>query len=90
MKERGKTCRERIAYGFELATSRLPRRQEGEVLLGVYQQLLDSYQGDAKAPDALLSEGESPRDESLDPVELASYTSVASLILNLDEVITKE
>ena len=90
MKEGGKTYRERIAYGFELATSRLPRRQEGEVLLGVYQQFLDSYQGDAKAADALLSEGESPRDESLDPVELASYTSVASLILNLDEVITKE
>ena len=37
-----------------------------------------------------LSQGESPRDEKLDASELAAYTTVASLILNLDETITKE
>ena len=34
--------------------------------------------------------GESPRDETLDVAELASYTMTASLILNLDGTITKE
>ena len=90
MKEGGETVPERIAYGFELATSRLPRPGEDELLGGVYQKFLDSYRGHAQAAQELLSEGDSPRNELLDPVELASYASVASLILNLDEVVTKE
>ena len=38
----------------------------------------------------LLSHGDSSRDESLDVKELASYAGVASLVLNLDETMTKE
>jgi len=38
----------------------------------------------------LVKQGESPRNEVLDLAELASYTTVASLILNLDETVTKE
>ena len=90
MKEGGEATPERIAYGFELATSRLPALEEGEALLDVYQQFLQSYRDDAEAAVQFLSEGDSSRDESLDPVKLASYASVASLILNLDEVISKE
>ena len=48
--------------------------------------------GTAK-PDAALqfvSHGEYPRDAKLDVSELAAYTSVTSLILNLNEVVTKE
>ena len=37
----------------------------------------------------LLSVGESPRDEKLDAAELAAWTMVASVILNLDETVTK-
>ena len=38
----------------------------------------------------LVSTGESKRDGRLDVAELAAYTAVASMILNLDEAITKE
>jgi hypothetical protein len=34
--------------------------------------------------------GESPRDETLDITELASYTMMANVILNLDRTINKE
>jgi hypothetical protein len=37
-----------------------------------------------------LSAGEAPRDKSLDPIEHAAYAAVCNLVLNLDEVITKE
>jgi hypothetical protein len=37
-----------------------------------------------------LSQGESPADPSLDRRELGAYAAVASLLLNLDEVVTKE
>jgi hypothetical protein len=43
-----------------------------------------------EAARKLLSVGERPRDPSLDVAELAAYAGMASLILNLDEVITKE
>ncbi len=90
MKEGGTMPAERIAYAFELATARPPREREGNVLRRGYRRFLDGYRADPNQAAELLSEGESPVDESLDPVELASYSSVASLILNLDETITKE
>ena len=38
----------------------------------------------------LLSIGESKPDPALDGVQVAAFTGITSLILNLDEVITKE
>jgi hypothetical protein len=38
----------------------------------------------------LASEGDAPRDPSLDATQLAAYTNVASLMLNLDEAVTKQ
>ena len=90
MNEGGKTPAERIAFGFTLATARPPRSQETSVLQEAYSSFLDDFQTDPEAAEQLLGEGESELDESLDAVELASYSSVASLILNLDETITKE
>ena len=39
---------------------------------------------------ALVTQGQSVRDQTLDVAELASYTMVANLILNFDGTITKE
>jgi hypothetical protein len=38
----------------------------------------------------LITQGESARGPRLDPVELAAYTALMQLILNLDETLTKE
>ncbi len=51
---------------------------------------LDDYKAKPEAAAKYLSQGESPRDAELDASELAAYSTVASLILNLDETITKE
>ena len=45
--------------------------------------------GSVRSIDALLAIGESPRDKSLDPLELASWTMLASGVLNLDETLTR-
>ena len=90
MKEGGMNPRERIDYAFRLATARPVKSHESEILLDTFQQFRDSYLKDPEAAVQFLSEGESEHDKTLDPAELASYTSVASLILNLDETITKE
>ena len=90
MKEGGTNPRERIDYAFRLATARPPKPHESKVLLKTFQQLRDNYLKDPEAAVQLLSEGESARDKTLDSTELASYASIASLILNLDETVTKE
>ena len=90
VKEGGETPKERIAYAFRLATARWPQVPESEVLLVTFHKFRDAYQEEPEAALKFVSQGESPRDETLDPTELASYTSMTSLILNLDETITKE
>jgi len=47
------------------------------------------FKAKPEAATELLSIGESKRDEKLDVSELAAYTTIASMLLNLDEVITK-
>ena len=53
-------------------------------------QFEQSYRADVKAAAEFIHQGDSPVGAGLDPAELAAYTGVASLILNLDETITKE
>ena len=48
------------------------------------------YQADGDAAKQLVSVGEYPRDESLDPAEHAALSSVCLAILNLDEALTRE
>ena len=55
----------------------------------VLNRQLNVYRQDAKAALKLLAVGESPRDERLPPAELAAWTVVASVVLNLDETLTK-
>ena len=45
---------------------------------------------DTKAATKLVEVGESARNPKLDVAELAAWTTVASVILNLDETITKQ
>ncbi|MCP5117949.1 MAG: DUF1553 domain-containing protein, partial [bacterium] len=90
MREGGTTPPERLGYGFRLASARRPQERESRVLLDAFGGFLESYRSEPKAAMRYLGQGESEHDETLDPAELAAYASVASLILNLDETITKE
>lgn len=81
---------ERIRIAFRLVTLRQPDETELGIMTGAFHGYRDTYLTNTDAARALLSQGDSPRDESLDPVEHAAYTMLASMILNLDEVITKE
>ena len=88
--EGGTTPEARIAFAYRLATAHRPRPDTQAVLVDGFHHHLDRYQADRTAALGLVSMGEHPRDETLDIAELASYTMVATLILNLDRTITKE
>jgi hypothetical protein len=60
------------------------------VLLENLQWFREQYQADREAALKLLNQGEHPRNEQLDVADLATHTMVASLIFNLDVVITKQ
>jgi hypothetical protein len=89
MLEGGASPATRIAWGFQLATARQPEKTEAGVLTRYFQKQLDRFQTAPQAAAEYLSQGESPRSAILRVPELAAYTSVASLILNLDETVTK-
>ena len=79
----------RISYGFELCVSRPP----GEKELQILQKSLDVHLAEFKSsPDAasrLLSIGSSPKNMGIETTELAAYTNVARMLLNLSEFLTK-
>ena len=85
-----KTPEDRIAHAFRLATARPPTPEERKILLDSLEAHLASYRSNRKSARELVSTGQSPVPKGLDPKEVAAYTAVASLILNLDETITKE
>jgi hypothetical protein len=90
MSEGGKTPETRLTCGFRLVTARRPDASELDTLKKLFKQQLTHYRADKDAAIKLLSVGASPRDQALDPSEHAAWTMMASLILNLDETITKE
>jgi hypothetical protein len=90
MVEGGKAPAERINYGFRLATAHEAGEKKSRILVDSFHHYLDRYKTDRAAAKKLLSEGDSPYRKDLDASELAAYTTVASLILNLDETVTKE
>ena len=89
MTQGGKTPSDRIAFAFRLATARRPRVDELQVFLSLYQAHLAEYQRDKAAALKLVSVGDSKPSEALNVSELAAWTMVANVILNLDETVTK-
>jgi hypothetical protein len=80
---------QRLQFLFRSVTCRVPTDRELAVLARTWDQQRLHYQQQPQTIDALLSIGESPADKSLDPLELASWTMLASGVLNLDETITR-
>ena len=87
--EGGKTIDERIVFAFRTCTARMPTTDELAVIKSVYQSQLAEYRKNKADALKLLAVGESPRNKKLNAAELAAWTMVANLVLNLDETITK-
>jgi hypothetical protein len=90
LREGGATAEERLRHAFRLVLTRAPKPQELRVLLDDLNDHLTRFRANPNAAQELISAGEAPRDAQCDPIELAAYTAVTGLILNLDEAITKQ
>ena len=89
LREGGASAAQRVSYAFRLAVGRRPTKQEEQILVGIYEQQLKEFQVNKEAAMALVTLGESQPPFGLDPAELAAWTAVSNVLLNLDETVTK-
>src|SRR5207302_11350330 len=85
----GKTPAERIQFAYRHALNRKAEPAEEKLLLAVYSKHLEQYRKDIPSAQKLLSVGAFPLPQGVDLAELAAATSVARVILNLHETITR-
>ncbi|EEF59706.1 PSD1 and planctomycete cytochrome C domain-containing protein [Pedosphaera parvula] len=89
MLQHEKNVDQRLDYGFRVLTARHPSAFEKTVLKETLTKHLAKYQQDEAAAKKLIAAGETPASKETNPSELAAYTMVASLLLNLDEVVNR-
>ena len=93
MEEGGPSDEERIAYGFRRCLGRSPSRDEMKELMGLLEKQ-KIYLGEGWVSVPELVGGPDRLAKRLGqrgtPTQLAAYTVVARVLLNLDETITKE
>ncbi|MEP7336921.1 MAG: DUF1553 domain-containing protein, partial [Acidobacteriota bacterium] len=90
MKEGGGLPEQRLAWAFRLIASRQPGEKEVQTLLQNLAGQQEYFTRNPQEAAKLLAVGDKRNDSKLNPAELAAYATTASLLLNLDEVITKQ
>jgi ubiquinone/menaquinone biosynthesis C-methylase UbiE len=90
VREGGRTEAERLRYAYRRAIQREPTAAEADLLARLYHQHLTQYQAERAAAAALLKVGDAKPPEGAEPAELAAWTSVARVVLNLHETITRD
>jgi hypothetical protein len=88
--EAGPDAAQRIDRGFLLVVGRTAKISERAALMNALQQFTTSYSADPKQAAALIAHGKSSRAPDIPAPELAAYTGVASILLNLDDGVTKQ
>lgn len=79
-----------IEFGFQQLMARGPKQVEMDLLLAANRDFKTNYRSKPQAAKMLLSVGEKKRDEKFDLTDHAAMTMVASLLMNLDEAVTRE
>lgn len=90
MSTAGESIDDRLDQALLITVGRTPATAERRVLEAAFERYLETFRDNRAAADQLLAVGETPCDENQDAVELAAWTMTMSVILNLDEMITKE
>ncbi|MDA1163924.1 MAG: PSD1 and planctomycete cytochrome C domain-containing protein [Planctomycetota bacterium] len=89
LREGGTTPKSRVEYMLRLCTSFKPDDSSITELVAALADLEAAYANDPAAAAKLIAQGEVPPASSGQTVELAAWTIIANIVLNLDEVLTK-
>ncbi len=85
----GRDPRKKATYGFRAALSRSPKKAELDRVVKAYKDELTRFGGDAKAAEAMATQPIGPLPEGLEAAEAAAWSTVANVLLNLDEFVTR-
>ncbi len=88
--EGGGTPDAQLTFAFRLVTGRAPTATELNSLHSSLDKYIAKFRQSPASAEELVAHGESPRDKSLDVIELAARATVASVLLNLDEAVSKD
>jgi hypothetical protein len=89
IREGGQAPEERAAWMLHQALLRAPSPQDVADLSALFRVQLDHYSKDLESAKKLISFGDLPPDAAIPPAELAAWTLVGNVILNLDEFVSK-
>ncbi len=79
----------RIAFAYKTVLSRPPAPEEAIIVKQELEAHLARYKQDEASAKKAIAHGESKPKADIPAAELAAYTLVASMILNLDETVTR-
>ncbi len=83
------TPEDRLTWAWQQALQRAPSEEEIKTMRALFQERLAAYGSDGASADALLKIGIAPLPPTMDKAELAAWTHVARVLLNLHETITR-
>ena len=89
LKECGGSPEERVAWAWRQVLQRLPRVEEMETVMPLVREHLAHYKASPAAADELLKTGFAAVPADVDKADLAAWTHVARVLLNLHETITR-
>jgi hypothetical protein len=90
LREGGETDAARITFAFRTVGTRFPTAREMAVLTAALNDYRAEFRGDPKRAAETLKVGQSPAAKESSPGELAAATALANVLLNLEEVTTRE
>jgi hypothetical protein len=79
----------KVTYGFELCLSRLPRENELERLVKLYDEAREDYAKDQENAKKFATDPLGPDYTGIDVASLAALTAVGNVLLNLDETLMR-
>ena len=89
LKEGAETDEQRLDWLYRIVLSRPAQATESEILFRVLEKHKQTYAEDPQAAQQFLEVGMRPIPDDLDQAELAAWTSITRIILNLHETITR-
>jgi hypothetical protein len=82
--------RSRIEWAFESISSRPPTDSEINLIVRLLASERARFQRSPRNAERVIAVGEHPATHDLDPAEQAAWTQIATLLLNLSEVLTRQ
>ena len=84
-----RSSKDRIDLMYQWCLARHPTQRETSELMKVVEDLRKHYEADSTATELLVDDGRDNQDDQTNASAIAAWTVAANLMLNLDEVVTK-